>query len=92
MIKENTVTPNIRIIEAIMRSEELTGVKSPKPMVDKVVMAKYQKYQTNFDQFGLVIPVSSVSVSVSISGSGCPIMAVLIEIRFQSSLKKRHSD
>ena len=63
MIKENTVTPNIRIIEAIMRSEELTGVKSPKPMVDKVVMAKYQTL------INLVIPVSSVS--------GCPIMAVL---------------
>ena len=63
MIKENTVTPNIRIMEAIMRSEELTGVKSPKPMVDKVVMAKYQTL------INLVKPVSSLS--------GYPIMAVL---------------
>lgn len=46
-----------------MRSEELTGVKSPKPMVDRVVMAKYQTL------ISLVKPVSSVS--------GYPIMAVL---------------
>ena len=42
MIKENTVTPNMRIREARRRSMELTGVKSPKPMVERVVIAKYQ--------------------------------------------------
>ena len=41
MIKEKTVTPNMRIIEARRRSVELTGVKSPKPMVERVVIAKY---------------------------------------------------
>lgn len=42
MIKEKTVTPNMRITEARRRSMELTGVKSPKPMVERVVIAKYQ--------------------------------------------------
>ena len=41
MIKEKTVTPNMRIIEARRRSVELTGVKSPKPMDERVVIAKY---------------------------------------------------
>ena len=40
-MKEKTVTPNIRIMEAKILSIELTGVKSPNPIVESVVIAKY---------------------------------------------------
>ena len=44
MMKENTLTPNIRIIEASHRSLRLTGWKSPYPIVDRVVIAKYHTF------------------------------------------------
>lgn len=63
MIKEKTVTPNIKIMEAMILSDELTGVKSPKPMVERVVIAKYQTL------ISFCKPVSP--------DSGYPIIAVL---------------
>jgi hypothetical protein len=40
MMKEKTATPNSKMKAAIPLSMVLTGWKSPKPMVDSVVIAK----------------------------------------------------
>ena len=41
-MKENVETPTSKIMQANILSSMLWGVKSPYPIVDSVVIAKYQ--------------------------------------------------
>lgn len=41
MMKENTTTPMSMIAEAVIRSKSVFGFRSPYPIVERVVNAKY---------------------------------------------------
>ena len=74
MMKENIATPKSRMKAAIALSRGLTGEKSPKPIVDRVVSEKYMiltSYLTGvISSASIVFKVPSFSVSkVGISGS-----------------------
>jgi hypothetical protein len=78
-MKEKVATPNIMIMAPMSLSSGVCGLKSPKPMVERVVSAKYQTISRAY----MVVNESSVTHSLSQSSLANPTVRLVSDNKSQ---------